>query len=95
MAVITLFIPSLLPASLPTQMELDASSRLQGLLTEAENQFPKQRGLGSYCGGHGFGTACPKLVQHDEIQAVLSAIKSHEILLLSALEAGTEELKTS
>ena len=65
-----------------TQMELDASSRPRGPLTDAEKQFRKQRGLCSYCGGHGFGTACPKPAQRDAIQAACSAVKSHEMSIL-------------
>ena len=63
-------------------MELDASSRPRGLLTDAEKQFRKQRGLCNYCGGHGFGTTCPKLAERDAIRAARSVIKSNEMSIL-------------
>ena len=89
------FVPSPAPQSLPTQMELDASSRPRGPLTDAEKQFRKQQGLCNYCGGHGFGTACPKLAQRDAIRAARSAVKAHEMSILPASTTITEEPKNS
>ena len=94
-AVTTPFVTSPALQSLPTQMELDASSRPRGPLTDAEKQFRKQRGLCNYCGGHGFGTACPKLAQRDAIRAARSVVKSHEISILPTPATITEDPKNS
>lgn len=89
------FTPSPAPQSLPTQMELDSSSRPRGPLTDAEKQFRKQRGLCNYCGGHGYGTPCAKLAQRDAIRAARSSVKSHEMSIPSTPATIIEEPKNS
>lgn len=77
-------------------MELDASSRPRGPLTDAEKQFRKQRGLCNYCGGHSFRTACPKLAKRDATRAARSvAIKSHKMSIPSTPTTNIEEPKNS
>lgn len=73
-------------------MELEASSRPRGPLTDAENQFQKERGLCNCCGGHVFGTASPKLAQYGAIQAARFAVKSRKLSILPII---TEEPKDS
>ena len=73
-------------------MELEASSRHRGPLTDVENQFRKKRGVGNYCSGHAFGIASPKFAQYDAIRAVRSAVKSRKMSILPII---TEEPEIS
>ena len=94
--VVTIFFgPFSVLQSFPTRMELDASSRPRGPLTDAKKQFRTQRGLCNDCVSHVFGTACPKIAQHDAIQAARSAVKFHEISIFLTPAASTEESKNS
>lgn len=92
-AITTPFVTSPALPSLPTQMELDASSRPRGPLTDAEKQFRKQQGLCNYCYGHGFGTAFRKLAQRDAIQAARSVVRSHKMSILPTPAIITEDPK--